>query len=329
MDDIGTVLEGACRRHLHPLATLVSADRLSAGASSSSWSFVVSAPEWVEPRKFVVQLFAGGEQYPGALDKRNQGLVQRAAFAGGVPTPAVRFILEAEDSIGEGFVVDWQQGETLGHRIVNDPRFAAPRERLLTQCAAALAAIHRIAPEGLPSLPIRTARQSVDQLISNYRQFGGGMPIFELALRWLHEHLPEIGPICLVHGDFRVGNFMVDESGLRSILDWEMAHLGEPMEDIGWMMVNAWRFGAIDKPVGGLGNLDQFLEVYQASDGPPVDRAAIRFWQVFGTLQWGVMCMWFARQYIDGSVRRIERLAIGRRVSEVQMDLMDLIRGRE
>lgn len=329
MTDLQGQLERVCRRHFGDDASVDSVSRLSAGASSQSWLITVRAASLEGPQKMVLQTSAGGEHYPLALDKQTQALVQRAAFVQGVPTPEVLFILDAEDSLGEGFASRWHAGETLGRRIVTDPQYATARSCLIAQCAEALASIHRAELAALPPLPQRSASAGLRELTLSYRRYGNGVPIFELALRWLEDHLPEDCPPALVHGDFRVGNFLVDETGLRQVLDWEMAHLGDPLEDLGWMMVNAWRFGVIDRPVGGIGQLDEWCREYSRASGIRADENVVRYWQMFGTVQWGVMCLWFAKQFIDGSVREIERLAIGRRVSEVQLDLMDLIRGRE
>jgi aminoglycoside phosphotransferase (APT) family kinase protein len=327
----------ACRRRFGEQARIDGVTRVSAGASSQTWRFELQRPPApqgagamaIEAVQVVLQLFAGGRQYPGALDKGTQARVQRAAFAAGVPTPEVLFVLEAEDGIGEGFATAWCEGETLGQRIVHGERFAAARARLVRDCADVLAAIHRVNIATLPPLAERQARDGVQLLAETHRAYGASVPVFELALQWLEDHLPPPVTPCLVHGDFRTGNLMVDEEGLRCVLDWEMAHLGDPLEDLGWLSVNAWRFGRIDRPIGGFGERQAFYDACSAASRRATDPASVRFWQVFGTLQWGVMCQWFGAQFLDGGVRDIERVAIGRRISEVQLDLMDLFRGRD
>jgi aminoglycoside phosphotransferase (APT) family kinase protein len=153
--------------------------------------------------------------------------------------------------------------------------------------------------------------------------------VFELALRWLRGHDP--GPpdrLTLVHGDFRHGNLIIGPDGLRAVLDWELAHLGDAMEDLGWICVNSWRFGEIDKPVGGFGSREELFAGYQAAGGR-VDPDRVKFWEVMGTLRWGVMCCGMMQRFREGPDHSMERAMIGRRASETEIDLLRLLAPRE
>ena len=163
-----------------------------------------------------------------------------------------------------------------------------------------------------------------------YHGFNWPRPVFELALRWLSNHDP--GPsaeVTLVHGDFRHGNLIIGPDGVRAVLDWELAHLGDPMEDLGWVCVNSWRFGEIDKPVGGFGSREELFAGY-AEGGRRADPARVRFWEVMGTLRWGVMCCGMMQRFRSGPDHSMERAMIGRRASETEIDLLRLLapRGR-
>ncbi len=277
----------------------------------------------------VVQVFTGEHQFTAALDKRTQGLVQQAAHAAGIPTPRVDMVFDEQDRLGEGFVSAFVAGETLGQRITRGAEYAVARQALTAQCARILADIHRMDTSRLPPLPAESPPQMLARLRSAHDSFGVGLPVFELAFAWLDDHLPEGGCGRLVHGDFRNGNFIVDTQGMVAVLDWEAAHLGDPLEDLGWLCLNAWRFGRIDQPVGGFGQRTDLFRAYTAATGVAVDPRRVRFWEVYGTLKWGVICQWFGNQFISGEVPAIERAAIGRRVSETELDLMDLIEGVE
>jgi hypothetical protein len=155
-------------------------------------------------------------------------------------------------------------------------------------------------------------------------------PAFELGFRWLEHHRPEstvaAEPGAVVHGDFRNGNLVVGPDGLRAVLDWELAHLGDPLEDLGWLCVRAWRFGA-ESRVGGFGAVDELVGAYEATAGVTVDRRALHWWEVLGTLKWGIICVVQASTHLTGVVRSVELAAIGRRVCEVEHDLLLLLPG--
>jgi len=320
-------LESAFERHHGGNVSVRGLKPLSAGASAATWRFDLVRDDTTAP--MIAQLFTGDHQFAASVDKRTQALAQQCAFEAGIPTPRVDLIFGAEDGIGEGFVTEFKEGETLGHRIVRNKQYEHARSQLTEQCAKALAAIHGLDTADLPELPDHDARTMVDTLFASNSAYGWPIPSFDLAFRWLADHAPTGVDMTLVHGDFRNGNFIVRESGLAYILDWEVVHYGDPHEDLGWLCMNAWRFGRIDKPVGGFGDRSKLYAAYELATGTTVDADRVRFWEVYGTLKWGVVCQWFAHQYMAGEVRTIERAAIGRRVSETELDLLDLIEGVE
>ena len=296
---------------------------LTAGASAATWRFDLAAGDG--SKRIILQLFAGGSQFFSALDKRTQGLVQKQASEAGILTPEVLFVLEESDGLGEGFATAFVAGETLGYRIVRDDRFDVARPVMARQCGTILAAIHALDFEEPGPLSDQDPSGMVEQLYGAHRSFGEDLPVFELAFQYLAQNVPQIESRVFLHGDFRNGNLIVDETGIVAALDWEMAHIGDPHEDLAWLCVNSWRFGAIDKPVGGFGNREDLYEAYESAGGSPVDPEMVRYWEVFGALKWGVICQWFGEQFVSGEVRELERAAIGRRTSETEIDLLDLL----
>jgi aminoglycoside phosphotransferase (APT) family kinase protein len=152
-------------------------------------------------------------------------------------------------------------------------------------------------------------------------------PAFELAFRWLKRNLPAAAETTLVHGDFRMGNLIVGPEGVRAVLDWELAHTGDPMEDLAWMCVRSWRFGNDDMPVGGVGRREDFFGAYETASGRTVNREAVHWWEVFGNVRWGVICIMQARAYLDGFSKSVELAAIGRRTAETEWEMLNLIEG--
>lgn len=129
----------------------------------------------------------------------------------------------------------------------------------------------------------------------------------------------------LVHGDFRNGNLMIDETGIRAVLDWELAQIGDPVRDLGWLCVNSWRFGQAELPVGGFGVIEDMLEGYRTVSGIDIDRDDLTFWLVFGSFWWSIATLSMALTWRTGETPSLERPVIGRRSSEGQMDCVNLL----
>jgi aminoglycoside phosphotransferase (APT) family kinase protein len=303
--------------------------RLSGGASQETWSFDIMHRNGL----FGAILRRAPAGY-GAAPTRAAGLnaeavLMQRAYDAGVPSPRVLHVLRPQDELGTGFVMARVEGETIPRKILRDDAFAEARPKLARRLGQVLAVIHGLDLQGLPELRRMTAGQEIAELERDYRSFDWPRPMFELALRWLRDHDP--GPpkeITLVHGDFRHGNLIIGPEGLRAVLDWELAHTGDPMEDLGWICVNSWRFGEIDKPVGGFGSREALFAGYEAA-GRRVDPARVTFWEVMGTLRWGVMCCGMMQRFRRGPEHSVERAMIGRRASETEIDLLRLLAPRK
>jgi aminoglycoside phosphotransferase (APT) family kinase protein len=307
---------------------VANATKLSGGASQETWSFdIVHAGG---PTGAILRRAPKGY---GAAPTRAAGLdaearLMQLAHEAGLPSPRVMHLLTTEDDLGTGFIMQRIAGETIARKILRDEQFSSARPLLARQLGAAVAGIHGLPRDRLPRLREMTSTKEIAEIGREYRGFGWPRPVFELALRWLSAHDP--GPpnkLTLVHGDFRHGNLIIGPDGLRAVLDWELAHLGDPMEDLGWVCVNSWRFGEIDKPVGGFGSREQLYAGYEAA-GRKADPIRARFWEVMGTLRWGVMCCGMMRRFRDGPDHSMERAMIGRRASETEIDLLRLLASR-
>ena len=309
-------LDALARRSLGGPATALT--RLTGGASLELWAFAVGEAGYVLRRSPEMRLF--GEM--ATLTLPTEAAVVRAAGAAGVPAATVVHVLSPEDELGSGFVATRMPGEAMGRRIVRDIEFAALRARLARRCGEVLACIHAIDLAAIPPLANRDPAASVDKLRGQLTAFGEPRPVFEAALVWLRDCCPAPVPARLVHGDFRTGNFLVTSDDLSAVLDWEGAHLGDPMEDLGWLCMPVWRFGRLDRAVGGFGDRADLFAGY----GAPIDAARVRWWEVYGMLRWGLTCMAMAHAFLSGD-RGIERGAVGRRASEAELELMHAITG--
>ena len=292
--------------------------RMPGGASRETWSFSVRRPDGGVSR-LVLRRDPPGTPVSGL--GLEAALLEAAARAQ-VPVPRVVAAGDGAEGIGAAFVImKFVDGETIPRRILRDEEWAGVRPLLAEQCGRVLASIHRIPPVEVPGLaggdPLEQLRGLLDRL-------GQPHPAFELGLRWLAETRPPRSAQTVVHGDFRNGNLIIGAEGIRSVLDWELAHLGDPLEDLGWLCVKAWRFGS-PLPVGGFGTIAQLVTAYEGAGGGPVDPGSLHWWQVLGTLRWGIICIVQALTHTTGAVRSVELAAIGRRVCEVEWDLLELV----
>lgn len=292
--------------------------RLTGGASQQLWSFDVGGQGYVLRRAPEGALF----DKMGTIGLETEAAVIRAVATIRVPVAPVVHVLTADDGLGRGFISARMPGEALGKRIVSSARFDGIRGDLAHRCGTILAAVHETPVERLPALPVQSPAQSLDQLEGQLRSFGEPRPVFEAALVWLRDRCPSDTIPRLVHGDFRNGNFLLEPGGITAVLDWEACHLGDPMEDLGWLCMPSWRFGRLDMPVGGFGTREQLFAGY----GKSVNRDRVRFWEVRGILRWGLTCMAMAEAFLTGD-RSIERAAVGRRSSEAELELLNAMTG--
>jgi aminoglycoside phosphotransferase (APT) family kinase protein len=284
---------------------------LLGGASRETWAFELDG------RPLVLRCDPAGAPRAGGM--RREADLLRAAARAGVPVPEV---IDADDT---SIVMTWMDGETIARRILRDDAYATARSRLVEQLAVAAARLHRgVAPADVEGLP------EPGDVLGDLRQlldgFGEPHPALELGLRRLDQSRPAPTARVVVHGDFRLGNLMVDAQGLVGVLDWELAHVGDAAEDLGWMCVRSWRFGS-SLPVAGVGHRDALLTAYAAAGGPMVDVPTLDWWEAYGTLRWAVICAQQAATHLSGGVRSVELAVIGRRICEVELDLLDLVAG--
>ncbi|CQD20317.1 aminoglycoside phosphotransferase [Mycobacterium europaeum] len=294
---------------------------LTGGASRSTWAFDGVTGD--RRRALILRIGAPDDMHAGMELEAN---AQAAAAAAGAPVPHVLIADDSPAALGNPFLIcDEVAGETIVRRIQRQLDAAggqAARAGLLRQCADALAAIHRADPR-IPGLahedPLTQWRERLDAM-------GDTTATFEWAFRWLEARRPEPSADVLVHGDYRMGNLIVDGARLAAVLDWELVHRGDPYDDLAWFCIRAWRFGApASLGAGGLGSIESFLRAYEQAGGTSVDRVAFHWWLVLATLRWGVICRYQAERHLTGQFRSVELAAIGRRVCETEWDLLDLL----
>lgn len=309
--------------------------RLTGGAVHETWSVDVTIEcDSAEPELRPLVLRSFGTLGPQSMTARQEYTVLKAAADAGVPAPHPLVVLEDAFSL-PCYLMQRLDGETIGRRIVTQPALAGARAVLTRQLGETAAAIHRVpltqelrAVLRSPDAGESPAAFELPRMEATYRAIvPNPHPAFELGLRWLAQRLPGPAELRLVHGDYRVGNLIVGPEGLRAVLDWEGAHIGDPAEDLGWACVRSWRFGAHHLPAGGAGTRDELFSAYEAAAGAPVDRERVRWWEVFGNLRWGVAILTIADPFLKALTHDVEPGAIGRRFAEIELETLDLIGG--
>ncbi len=326
------------RAHNARSVRIVGLRRLTGGAVHQTWSFdavVEHTNGRSETFALVLRTDSGGGL--GLMSREMEYRLLKAAHEEGVPAPGVHAL--GDDSLDAPFfLMERVEGETIARRLLRDDKYANARAVMTGQLGAILATIHRIPvekydlgvlPSPAPGQP--PAETEVGRIQQIYRSITPEPhPAFELAFRWLRQNLPPAVDPALVHGDYRIGNVIFGEEGVRSVIDWEGAHIGDPMEDVGWICVRSWRFGNDDRPVGGIGSRREFWWAYEAAGGRAVEPATAQFWEVYGNLRWGVICMMQARRAMEAARNgpagsALELLAIGRRTAETEWELLNLM----
>ena len=295
---------------------------LTGGASKEIWKFEVSNAK--QSTKMILRRGSGIEG-PLAIKTADEARIQKEVIKVGAPVPIILAVSKNEEELGDSYIMHFVEGESIARKILRDKEYKKALPILAYQCGEAIAKIHNVDINNFSFLPKKPAEDQLEDLYSTYQSFEQPSPVFEYAYLWLKEQ--DFGNFqeSLVHGDFRLGNIIVNADGLQSIIDWELAHIGNPLQDLGWVCGNSWRFGKNNKVVGGFGELEDLLEGYNSVSKFKVDKEMVRCWQVFGTFRWGVICLIQAYAHLNGTINSIEKAAIGRRVSETEIDIVDLL----
>ncbi len=332
-DSFEARLESVLRREIAGCRRLAAVERLSGGASQETYRLRIETE--AGDRQLALRRSQGGKQEEArAVERSAPGLrieakLMQVARSNGIPEPEVFYVLEPDDELGGGFVMEWLDGIALGARIVRSPDLAEVRPKLARQCGEILGRLHTIDLEahGLDrDLASLSAEDFIRQTRGRYEALDTPQPMIDFTARWLMENLPESPDQTLVHNDFRNGNLMVDRTGVNAVLDWEIAHIGDPMRDLGWICTNSWRYGAgPDLPVGGFGTYEDLFAGYEATSGKAVDLKRVQYWEVFGSFWWAVSTLGMTQHYRQGLDRSVERVTIGRRTTECQVDCVNLL----
>ena len=324
--DLDILLARALGRHGFQAGSVKDLKRLTGGSTKATWAF-----DWVccgAKESLILQQTPLSKELKAGVPKLSaseEADVMRTAFAGGALAPIVRLILNESDGLGEGYVTQAVAGETLGNKIVHDISFKSARKHMARQCGQILAAIHRLPVDSLSFLQTLSPADELTAYSELFDACGVHHPALSFARRWVYENLPDSFTPTLVHADFRTGNLIVGSEGIRCVLDWEIARIGDPMQDLGVLCMRSWRFGG-SLDVGGFAHRDEFYAAYEEYSGIKVDRERVRFWEAFSNLKWAIACVRRGLTLAeDGRQFSLELSAVGRRLEEPLWDFLQLV----
>ena len=305
--------------------------RLTGGASRETWAFDARAADGRVHALVLRQDFASGATQnpdllagrPDALDRAGEYALLGSLHAAGVPVPRP-VALPAAGTLTSCFIMERIEGEARPHVLVRVQSVAAGHDGLAWQLGETLARIHAMGERDLPPLPSRGVGEKLE-IARTLLDRAPSRPVLEMAFRWCVERRPGPTDLRLVHGDFRTSNYLVGPEGLRAVFDWEFAHLGDPHEDLAFTCMRAWRFGADEREVGGVGSREELYRGYEGAGGGPIEPLAVRYYDVLCHLFTAAVFLMRAVQFLDHSERSLEGAAIGRRVAEIEYDLVRLL----
>jgi aminoglycoside phosphotransferase (APT) family kinase protein len=333
LESLAPRLEAFLARETRGAARVEGVRALAGGASRAAIAFDATLEARPRAGRFccVLRLDLGGKIYESSLERADESRVIARALAGGVPVPEPLWASADAAVLGRPFLIlERIEGETIGRRIVQLPELAEARKVLPRQMGVALARIHALDPAGLEFLPRPRAGSSpaagvIERCREELDRVGGAHPGLEAGLCWLRDNAPASSRTALVHGDFRLGNMIVGPEGLRAVLDWEFASVGDPHEDIAWPFVRDWRFGEDSRRFAGISDGSEFLAAYEGAGGCRVDRRSLRYWEAMGNFRWALGCLTQARRHLSGAEASVELASLGRRSAEMELEMLDLI----
>ena len=326
IDDIVDKLDIVVRRRFGTTASVENIAVATLGASNRTLLF--DLVEGASRRRLVLRQETVKSEFSPFISTADQYQILAVVHGHGLPVPEPIFELETIDNLDNGFVVACVEGETLPKTLLTDPTLESARKRFAAQSGEILARLHAIDPAEVAFL--ESTSDSIDPLgaqVARYEGYGHCFPGLEVGIRWLENNRPQSSGRKFIHGEYRNGNVMMGPEGIRAVLDWECAHIGNAMEEFGWLCMRSWRYGSIDKPVGGFGPRSELYRAYEANGGETVDEEAVRWWEIFATFRWAVINMMQIDGHVSGVRRSLPFACCGRNISMVEYDMLMAIKG--
>lgn len=315
---------------------ITAAARLSGGAIQDNYGISVDCRggPYAGSHELVVRSDAPSK-VAASMTRAQEFRVLQVAYEAGVTVPQPLWCCEDPAVIGTRFAVMARvpgsaSARALVKQMVDEPQQA---RLLVRQLGTELARIHSVTPTAwnaarLSFLPMPAKTPALGR-VQQYRAALDAIPrphiVLEWALNWLEDHAVDSGLRALCHGDFRSGNYLVQNGRLTAVLDWEFASWGDPYEDLGWLCARSWRFGASEREVGGIGDRADLYDAWEAGTGHAVDDRQVRYWEIMGMLRWAIIALQQGERHLSGEQRSLELALTGRMLPEIELDIITSI----
>lgn len=313
---------------------VVDCSRLAGGAIQSNYALTVDCAGGTMPgRHELVARTDAPSQIDVSLSREHEFHVLQVAHQAGVAVPEPLWLCTDASVIGVAFcIMRRAPGSADGRTLVRSAMAPERAAALTRQLGQELARLHTIRPPHprlgfLPMLEKSPASARVDAYRRALSALPDPHPSLEFALNWLHVRAPHDYDVTLCHGDFRTGNYMVQEGRLTAVLDWDFAGWSDPYEDLGWLCSASWRFGARGKEVGGVGHKQDLFDGYAGIAGLPVDPHRVLYWEVMGMTRWAIIALQQAQRHLSGRENSLELALTGRLLPEIEFDILTQIKG--
>jgi aminoglycoside phosphotransferase (APT) family kinase protein len=270
-------------------------EQISGGASRQTYRFRLSYREHSVARERRLILRRDPAASLIDTDRKIEFAAYKAFFGSAVPVPEVLWLEDDPRHLGSPFFISVEMTgyQTSPARILMEP-YAAHHQKLAEQKWSILGKIASADPRELglagtmewvePNACWKRELDYWERVLDSDELIP--QPIIRAAIRWLRRNPPPPAQkVSVVHGDYRTGNFLFDEDGrVHGILDWEMSHLGDPLEDLGWSLNRVWCWAHDDRR-GGLIDRASAIAIWQKASGLKADAAALHWWELFASVK--------------------------------------------
>ncbi len=318
-------------------ARVVSIEPLAGGTLQEHWRFTARLDDGKHEseRSFVLRA-SGPTSVMGGLSREQEFRVMQTVQAAGVTVPSpICYFAPGEVVERDCFAMEFAPGIAAPTKIVRQPHWRGQAgEDLARRIGLELARMQTVRP-GNPGVDFLAlpASSPADHLVETFKAFlekdPAPHPAIEWGVRFLALNAPRDTEYVLTHGDFRTGNYLVDENGLTALLDWELAAWGHPLQDLCWFCMKFFRFGENGREAGGIADRKPFFEGYEKGSGRTLDPRQVHYWDIAANVRWAIISIQQTDRHLCGRPRSLELALTGRCTAEMEHEALRLIRDYE